>query len=185
MTEGIRDFILVTVVTPNLMPWVLLVYRVPREPSAPRIAIWRRLRRLGVAQLGDGAVALPEDARTREQLEWVADEVVDAGGTAMLWRAQAMAARDEKLVARAMSVARAAEYEEVIDQANAAAGSELVERRRTVKRLRRELRAIRRRDHFPPVEAERAVAAVASLAESVSAEDASTSDGRRSGRVTT
>jgi hypothetical protein len=172
-------------VTRDSISWVLLVYRVPREPSAPRIAIWRRLRRLGVAQLVDGTVALPEDARTREQLEWVADEVVEAGGTALLWRAQTMAARDEKVLARAMAVARAAEYEEVIDQANAATESSLVEQRRAVRRLRRELRAIRRRDHFPPVEAERAVVAVASLAESVNAVDAVTSDGRRSGGVTT
>ena len=62
--------------------WVLLCYRVPREPSAPRIAIWRKLKRLGVAQLGDGLVGLPADARTREQLEWVAEEVTEAGGSA-------------------------------------------------------------------------------------------------------
>jgi hypothetical protein len=59
--------------------WLTLVYRVPRQPSTPRIAIWRRLRALGVAQLGDGVVALPQDARTREHLDWVADRVVDAG----------------------------------------------------------------------------------------------------------
>ena len=62
--------------------WVLLCYRLPREPSTPRIAVWRKLKRLGVAQLGDGLVALPADARTREQLDWVADEVTEAGGTA-------------------------------------------------------------------------------------------------------
>ena len=31
--------------------WVLLAYRLPREPSAPRLAVWRQLKRLGVAQL--------------------------------------------------------------------------------------------------------------------------------------
>src|SRR5262249_39018906 len=31
--------------------WVLLAYRLPREPSTPRIAVWRRLRRLGALQL--------------------------------------------------------------------------------------------------------------------------------------
>ena len=31
--------------------------------------------RLGVVQLADGLVALPADARTREQLEWLADDV--------------------------------------------------------------------------------------------------------------
>ena len=43
--------------------WVLLAYRLPREPSTPRITVWRKLRRLGVAQLVDGLVALPADAR--------------------------------------------------------------------------------------------------------------------------
>lgn len=51
---------------PERLQWVLLVYRLPREPSTPRISLWRKLRRLGVAQLGDGVVALPLDARTRE-----------------------------------------------------------------------------------------------------------------------
>ena len=43
--------------------WVLLAYRIPREPSTPRITVWRKLKRLGVAQIVDGLVALPLDAR--------------------------------------------------------------------------------------------------------------------------
>ena len=39
--------------------WVLLCYRLPREPSTPRITVWRKLKRLGVAQLSDGLVTLP------------------------------------------------------------------------------------------------------------------------------
>src|SRR6266540_843167 len=38
--------------------WVLLSYRLPREPSTPRIGVWRKLERLGVTRLGDGLVAL-------------------------------------------------------------------------------------------------------------------------------
>src|SRR5215211_4515604 len=60
--------------------WVLLAYRLPRQPSAPRLAVWRKLKRLGVAQLLDGLVGLPLDSRNREQLEWIADQVVEAGG---------------------------------------------------------------------------------------------------------
>jgi hypothetical protein len=143
-----------------------MVYRVPREPSAPRIAIWRRLRRLGAAQLGDGVVALPEDARTREQLEWVADEAVEAGGSALLWRAETLADADERAVAQAMAAARGAEYDMVIAAAAAVAEAPTAQRRRVLKRLRRELRTIRRRDFFPPPQAERAATAVAALAES-------------------
>ena len=51
-----------------------------REPSTPRITVWRKLKRLGVAQIVDGLVALPLDARTKEQLEWIGDEILEAGG---------------------------------------------------------------------------------------------------------
>ena len=67
--------------------WVLLAYRLPREPSTPRIALWRRLRKLGAAQVLDGLVALPRDSRTQERFEWLADEVLEAGGEASIWYA--------------------------------------------------------------------------------------------------
>src|SRR5690349_15392135 len=102
-------------------PWVLLCYRVPREPSAPRIAIWRKLKRLGVGQLGDGLVGLPADARTREQLEWVAQDVTEAGGTAGVWLARPATLAQERELAAAMAAARAAEYATVAAGAAAAA----------------------------------------------------------------
>jgi len=87
--------------------WVLLAYRLPREPSTPRIALWRNLRRLGAAQLLDGLVALPADSRTREQLEWLADSVLESGGEAILWMGQAgpASAAVEALAASVANVA--------------------------------------------------------------------------------
>lgn len=139
----------------------MLIHRVPREPSTPRIAIWRKLRALGVAQLGDGVVALPEDARTREHLEWVADRVLEAGGTALLLRAQAFAHRDEQTIARGMAAARAEEYEQLRARA-AAAGPD--DGPSTLRRLRKQLRGVQRRDYFPPAERDLAVTAVTELA---------------------
>ena len=103
--------------------WVLLSYRIPREPSTPRIAIWRRLRSLGVAQLGDGLVALPADARTQEHLEWVADAVAAAGGSARLWRGHLLSRADEAQVMGEMSAARAGEYAALTDLAQAYAAA--------------------------------------------------------------
>jgi hypothetical protein len=144
--------------------WVLLCYRVPREPSAPRIAVWRKLRRLGVGQLGDGLVALPADARTREQLEWVAEEVTEAGGSAGVWLARPATVTQERELAMVMAAARAAEYTALIAEAETALGSEDAARAAALRRLRGELRRITRRDYFPPLVRDQARAAVEALA---------------------
>ncbi|MFJ7158764.1 Chromate resistance protein ChrB [Streptomyces sp. NPDC101118] len=130
--------------------WVLLSYRLPREPSTPRITVWRKLRRLGVAQISDGLIALPADARTREQLEWIAEEVTDFGGTATVWIAHPAAAGHEDQLVQAMTQARAGEYQQVLAEAEAAGSTGEAERRRALGKLRAELRRIQRRDYFPP-----------------------------------
>ena len=145
----------------------MLAYRLPRVPSTPRIALWRALRRLGVAQVLDGLVALPADSRTREQLEWLADGVVEAGGEASVWLAQPGSAAQERSLARRMQVVVAADYGRVIEQARAAREQPAGGRKRTVARLRRELRRINRRDYFPPPERNTAIDAVEALANSL------------------
>ena len=142
--------------------WVLLTYQLPREPSTPRIALWRRLRRLGVVQLGDGLVALPADARTREQIEWLADEVIEGGGQAAVWLARPATVAQERALAAAMAEARAAEYLTLAGEATARVATE-ADRARVLQRLRRQWREITRRDYFPPAEREAARAALKAL----------------------
>jgi hypothetical protein len=144
--------------------WVLLSYRVPREPSTPRITIWRKLKRLGVAQISDGLVALPADARTREQLEWIAEEITDAGGSASIWLAQPCGAATERELVAAMSSARAAEYAKITTEAQSGTHLDPAARVSLLRRLRADLLRIQRRDYFPPAERDRAAAAVNALA---------------------
>lgn len=148
----------------DVTEWVLLCYRVPREPSTPRIAVWRTLKRLGVAQVGDGVVALPADARTREQLEWVADDVDRAGGTAVLWIARPSSVDQERRLAAEMASARTQEYRAVHEQATRALVGEPAHATGALRRLRAEMRRIERRDHFPPADRDRARGALHELA---------------------
>ena len=146
---------------------MLLAYRIPREPSRPRIAVWRRLERLGVARLGDGLVTLPADARTREQLEWVAEEVTDNDGTATVWLAEPASESQEREIATAMRSARTAEYRAVTEQARTALSDDVAEQARAARRLRSELRRITQRDYFPPPDRDTARLAVQELADRV------------------
>jgi hypothetical protein len=157
--------------------WVLMAYRLPREPSTPRITVWRKLERLGVARLGDGLVGLPADARTREQIDWLAQEITEAGGTATVWLATPGSIEQERAVAEAMRAARAAEYDAVAVAAQAASTLSPGERIRAARRLRAELHRIARRDFFPPAQRDVARAAVDALAESA----ARPGDGSRKG----
>jgi hypothetical protein len=144
--------------------WVMLVYRLPRTPSTPRITLWRKLRRLGVAQIMDGVVGLPADGDTREQLEWLAEEVVQAGGEATIWLAQPATAAEHRALAQAMTERVEAEYRAIAEAAEAAQSSGPVERRRTLARLRRGLRRVGARQYFPTREAGAARKAVEALA---------------------
>ena len=153
--------------------WVFLAYRLPREPSTPRIAVWRKLRRLGVVQLLDGLVTLPLDARNREQLEWLADEVAEAGGEASIWLAQTGSAAQERALVGQFQAAIAGEYQAVAAAATAAVDDEPTARRRLLGRLRRDLHRITTRDYFPTAERDRANRAVQQLAATLERQRAS------------
>jgi hypothetical protein len=148
--------------------WVLLAYRLPREPSTPRSTIWRKLKRLGVAQLGDGLVALPADARTREALEWIAEEVLEHHGEATVWLGRPADAAARAAIRERMTNAVAAEYDAVTTEVTASHDSDAATRRRVAARLRRELHRIQARDFFQPPQHAAAVRAVDDLAAQLS-----------------
>jgi hypothetical protein len=144
--------------------WVFLLHRLPREPSAPRIALWRALRRLGALLLSDGLVALPATARTIEHLEWLAAGIEEHSGSASVWVARPSSrVAGERLAAQSRD-ATEAEYRAVMRDAEASTGSDRAEMRRTLRRLRAELRRIASRDFFSAPGAAASRAAVERLA---------------------
>src|SRR5215471_14871878 len=76
--------------------WVLLVYRVPREPTALRATVWRRLKRLGALLLHDAVWVLPATPWTREQFQWLAVEIGELGGEVQLWESRLLQSGQEE-----------------------------------------------------------------------------------------
>ena len=68
-----------------MQKWLLLTYKIPPEPSARRVYIWRKLKRIGALLHQEACWVLPSNARTREQLQWLSAEIIEMGGEATLW----------------------------------------------------------------------------------------------------
>ncbi len=69
--------------------WLLFIYKVPNEPSARRVYVWRKLKGMGAILLHDSAWILPLNPRAREKLQWLASEIKEMdAGEAMLWESK-------------------------------------------------------------------------------------------------
>lgn len=144
--------------------WVLLAYRMPREPSGPRVTVWRKLRALGVVQLVDGLVALPASSQNRERFDWLADEVLDAGGEAWTFAATPGSKIQQRALAARLTEVAGDEYRALLEEAEAMLASSDRPHRRKLNRLRRELRRLEERDPFSAKDSAKARRALERLA---------------------
>ncbi len=64
--------------------WIVLLYRMPSEPSAPRVAVWRALKRLPGGYVQDGAFAAPFTEESDTQLRILAHDIRNQDGQATL-----------------------------------------------------------------------------------------------------
>ncbi|HEU5427959.1 MAG TPA: Chromate resistance protein ChrB [Actinocrinis sp.] len=94
--------------------WLVLIYRIPSEPTRLRATAWRRLKGLGAIYLQNSAAALPASAAAERALRKLRHEIGEMGGTAVLLSCTALAGESEVLAA--FQTARDDEYEEIIDK---------------------------------------------------------------------
>ena len=69
---------------------VLLTYKVPSEPAARRVALWRRLKGLGAVYLQNGVCLLPRTDDNLRRLKMSELDIQDMGGEAVLLDAVAL-----------------------------------------------------------------------------------------------
>jgi hypothetical protein len=78
--------------------WLLLHYKLPNQPSALRVYIWRKLKRLGAILLHEAVWVLPDLPRTAEQIQWLTAEIEEMGGEAYSWRANAILGKSDEAI---------------------------------------------------------------------------------------
>lgn len=94
--------------------WLLLVYRVPSEPTRLRATVWRRIKSLGAIYLQNSAAALPASLSAQRALLKLRSEILDMSGTATLLSCSVLAGEQE--VRAQFQAARDDEYEEIVDK---------------------------------------------------------------------
>ena len=96
------------------MRWLLLVYRIPRQPTAGRVFVWRKLKQLGAIAVQDAVWVLPNTPRTLEQFQWLAAEITELNGEAVLWQADQIDATGEQALVEKFQEPVLAEYEAIL-----------------------------------------------------------------------
>jgi hypothetical protein len=101
LTAGETRAIVVTGITKPRriagVKWVMLIYKLPRSKStATKVALWRKLKKLGVYPVQDSVCILPDSEKNFESFEWLAAELREAGGDASVWQAETLTPVQEK-----------------------------------------------------------------------------------------
>jgi hypothetical protein len=130
---------------PAQISWALLVFTLPREPSAPRVAVWRKLKKLGAALLHDAVWVLPAQPALLEHFRWLAAEIRESAGEALVWVAQqGLPGQDDALVAQFLAQVEG-DYQAILTVLDAAKSeAPRVERAALARRYQQ----IRARDYF-------------------------------------
>jgi len=94
--------------------WLVLIYRIPAEPTRLRAAVWRRIKGLGAIYLQNSVAALPHAVQAERAFRMLRKEIAEMGGTAHLLITELLAGASD--VEQAYNAARDDEYEEIIDR---------------------------------------------------------------------
>ena len=90
--------------------WLLLLFSLPTKRKTERVAVWRRLKKMGAVQLKTSTYLLPDEPAQYEQFQWLAQQIRDYGGDSTLVRAQEIEGLTRDAVVSLFNTAREAEY---------------------------------------------------------------------------
>lgn len=96
--------------------WLLMTYKVPPEPAARRMAVWRKLKGMGAVYLQGGVCLLPKTDDHVRRLKMLENDIAAAAGACVILETVALdRGQSEKVVAR-FRADRDDAYEEFLDK---------------------------------------------------------------------
>jgi hypothetical protein len=137
-------------------PWLLLIHQLPAKPAYARVKAWRRLQALGAVTVKNAVYALPANSETQEDFAWLAKEIVEDGGEAIVCEAALVEGLSDHDMQALFDNARDEDYARIATEARELAARrtddatdrELAEMAAQAARLRRQLDAVVAIDFF-------------------------------------
>jgi hypothetical protein len=147
------------------MHWLGLSYTLPSaSASSKRVAVWRRLRQLGAVSPTGSLYLLPLGDENAEAFDWLAQEIENGGGEALVLRVERLEGEAEAKLIELFRSSRDEDYRKIVAEAEEAlepAGREGLKER--LEKLRRRFAEASRIDFFQAPEGPMAAAALARI----------------------
>ena len=106
---------------PNGSPkWLFLLHQLPAKPAYARVKVWRRLQSLGAVTVKNAVYALPDNSETREDFAWLAKEIVESGGEALVCEAELVEGLTDEELRATFERVRNEDYERIATEARGA-----------------------------------------------------------------
>jgi CRISPR/Cas system-associated endoribonuclease Cas2 len=96
--------------------WLLLTYKVPPEPAARRIAVWRKLKGMGAVYLQNGVCLLPRTDDHVRRLKMLENDIAEAKGESVILETIALDQAQEIKVIERFKGDRNEAYVEFLDK---------------------------------------------------------------------
>ncbi len=97
--------------------WLALLHQLPTKPPYLRVKVWRRLQAIGAVPLKNAVHVLPRSEANEATLRTLLDEIIAAGGEAILLDASLLAGQSDGEVRALFDAARDADYDEIAQAA--------------------------------------------------------------------
>src|SRR5471032_1081864 len=96
--------------------WLMLIHQLPAKPAYARVKVWRRLQALGAVTVKGSVYALPANGETREDFAWLAKEIVESGGEAIVCEAVLVDGLSDRELQALFETARDEDYARIASE---------------------------------------------------------------------